>query len=139
MKLILKDGRRYILRFDKGEEVFFKLTEFLSQENISTCSFTGVGACSEVELGYFNVNLKDYRKKPFYEDLEIVSVTGNSSMADGKPFLHGHGIFGRTDFSTIGGHVFKIVVSVTCEIFLISLDGQAVRKLDPNINLKLLE
>jgi hypothetical protein len=77
MKTILKDGRRYILRFDKGEEVFAKLLEFAATENISAASFNAIGACSEVELGYFNINLKDYRKKPFYEEMEMVSLIGN--------------------------------------------------------------
>jgi predicted DNA-binding protein with PD1-like motif len=139
MKVIIKDNRRYIFRFDKGEEVFVKLLEFAAQENISAASFNAIGACSEIELGYFNVNLKDYRKKPFYEELEMISLIGNLSVAEGKLVAHSHGMFGRTDFTTIGGHVFKAVVSVTCEMFLIKLDGQMNRKLDEATNLKLLD
>lgn len=139
MKAALKDNRRYVLRFDKGEEVFAKLTEFLTAEKITACAFTAIGAFSEIELGYFNPSLKDYRKKPFYEELEMVSLIGNGGLADNKPFLHAHGMFSRTDFTTIGGHVFKLVVSATCEMFLIKLEGQLSRKLDPETNLKLLE
>lgn len=139
MKVILKDNRRYILRFDKGEEILAKLSEFLEAEKITAASFNAIGACGEIELGYFNINLKDYRKKPFYEELEIVSLSGNTAMAEGKPVMHAHGMFSRTDFSTLGGHVFKILVSVTCEVFLIKLDGQVNRKLDEATNLKLLE
>ena len=139
MKIVLKDNRRYILRFDKGEEVFIQLQEFLMQENIAAAAFNAIGACGEIEVGYFNINLKDYRKKPFYEELEIVSLIGNSVMSEGKPMVHAHGMFSRADFTTLGGHVFKLVVSVTCEMFLIKLDGQMNRKLDEGTNLKLLE
>ncbi len=139
MKVILKDQRRYILRFDKGDEVFSELEKYLEAENISACAFNGVGAVSEVEVGYYNPSLKDYRKKPFYEELEIVSLIGNGSLVDGKAFIHAHGMFSRTDFSTLGGHVFRLIVSATCEIFLIKLEGKMERKLDAETNLKLLE
>ncbi len=139
MKAVLKDNRRYVLRFDKGEEVFASLQEFLLRENISACVFSAIGACSEIELGYYNPSLKDYRKKPFYEALEMVSLIGNGGIADSKPFLHAHGMFSRTDFTAIGGHVFKLLISANCEMFLIKLEGQLSRKLDPETNLKLLE
>lgn len=139
MNVILKDQRRYMLRFDKGDEVFSELQKYLEAENISACAFNGVGAVSEVEVGYYNPSLKDYRKKPFYEELEIVSLIGNGSLVDDKAFIHAHGMFSRTDFSTLGGHVFRLIVSATCEIFLIKLEGKMERKLDAETNLKLLE
>ncbi len=139
MKVILKDANNYILRFDKGEEVFTKLGEFMQSEQLGACSFNAIGACSEAEVGYYNDHLKDYRKKPFYEELEIISLMGNISMVEGKPFTHAHGMFGRTDFSTIGGHVFKILVSVTCEMHLTRLEGIMQRKNSEELNLKLLE
>lgn len=139
MKLILKDNRRYMLRFDKGEEVFAKLAEFLAEEKIDNCVFNAIGAVSEIELGYFNDHLKEYRRKPYYEALEVISLMGNACMADGQPSVHAHGMFGRTDFTTLGGHVFKLLVSVTCEMFLIKLDGQMARKHNEEFNLKLLD
>ena len=139
MKIILKDGRRYIIRFDKGEEVFAKLSEFMQSESVGACTFNAVGACSEVEMGFYNEHLKDYRKKPFYEEFEVISFMGNGALVDGKPFVHAHGTFGRTDFTTIGGHVFRLLVSVTCEMFLIKLDGQITRKNAEQFNLNLLE
>jgi predicted DNA-binding protein with PD1-like motif len=137
MKIVLQDDRRYILRFDKGEEVVTGLQKFLSEQAMGPCAFFGVGACAEAELGYFNQHLKDYRKKLFIEDMEIIAFTGNGSLADGKPVIHAHGSFGRNDFTQIGGHIFKLTVSVTCEIFLIKLEGALERKLNPDFNLNL--
>lgn len=139
MKTILKDNRRYILRFDKGEEVLAKLAEFMQTEQVGACSFSGLGAITDLEMGYYNTHVKDYRKKVFLEDFEIVSLNGNGSIVEGKPFIHAHGMFGRNDFTTVGGHVFKLVVSVTCEIFLIKLDGIMQRKNVEEFNLKLLD
>jgi hypothetical protein len=138
MKVVLQDSRRYILRFDKGEEVLEGLQRFMKEQTISACAFFGVGACSEIELGFFNTHLKNYRKKPFTQDMEIISFSGNGGLMDGETVLHAHGSFGGTDFTIIGGHVFKLVVSITCEIFLIHLDGALERKLNSDFNLNLL-
>lgn len=138
MKIVLQDNRRFVLRFDKGEEFFSVLTEFLKQNQISAASFTGIGTVSEVELGYYNAYLKQYRKKPVLENLEIVSLIGNTAMVESNPVIHCHGSFSRTDFSVVGGHVFKLTVLATCEIFLIKLDGEMKREDNAEFGLKLL-
>ena len=110
----------------------------MKEQVVSACAFFGIGACSGFELGYFNEHLKDYRKKPFMQNMEIISFSGNGGLVDGKNVVHTHGSFGSNDFSVIGGHVFKLTVSVTCEIFLIQMDGALERKNNPDFNLNLL-
>jgi hypothetical protein len=137
MKIILQDSRRYVLRFDKDEEVLEGLKKFMGEQAICACAFFGIGACASVELGIYNTFVKEWRKKPYVENFEILSITGNGSLKDGKAMVHAHGVFGKDDFTTIGGHLFKLVVSITCEISLIKLEGVLERKpsLDPNLNL----
>lgn len=139
MKIALEEPHQYILRFDKGEDVIAELGNFLAAQSILSCSFSGIGSTSEVELGYYNGHLKEYRKKPFFEELEVISLTGNGGIMEGKPAVHAHGMFGRTDFTTVGGHVFKLVVSATCEIFLTQLDGELKRGKNDEFNLNLLQ
>jgi predicted DNA-binding protein with PD1-like motif len=139
MKIVLKDGRRYVLRLDKGEELMTVLPNFLSQEQIAAATFYALGTAGKVELGFFNPFLKDYRKKPFIENLEIVSLVGNCGTMSGKPAIHAHGSFARTDFSVMGGHVFSIETLATIEIFLIKLDGELKRVNNPEFNLNLLD
>jgi hypothetical protein len=138
MKVILQDDRRHILRFDKDEDVISGIQDFMKAQNIYACAFFGIGAAASVELGYFNTYLKDYRKKPYVEELEIASFSGNGGLTDGQPAIHAHGVFSRNDFTSLAGHVFKLVVSVTCEIFLIKLDGALERKHNSDFNLNLL-
>ncbi len=138
MKLILQDHRRYILRFDQGEDIITGTAQFLKDQKISACSISGIGSCSSIELGYYNSHLKEYRKKPFFEELEILSFLGNGAIKDGEPIIHAHGVFSRTDFTVIGGHVFKAVVSATAEIFIIKLEGEMKRELNADFNLNLL-
>jgi predicted DNA-binding protein with PD1-like motif len=139
MKIILQDNNHFVLRFDKGEEIFAGLSDFALKNNVSAATFTGLGTCSMVEIGYFNPFLKEYRKKPYRENYEIVSLTGNLALLEGKPAIHAHGSFSATDFTMLGGHVFKIETLATCEIHLIKLDGKMERKNNPDYNLNLLD
>lgn len=138
MKIVIEDGRRYVLRFDKGEELFAGLSEFILSKNITAAAFNAIGTASEIELGYFNAFLKDYRKKPFVENIEIVSLIGNCGTMAGKPAIHAHGSFSRTDFNVFAGHVFKLVTLATCEVFLIKLEGKMERSNNAEFNLNLL-
>lgn len=138
MKIVAQDNNFFVLRFDKDEEVLNGLGQFLQEQKITACAFNGVGSCSSAELGYFNSHIKDYRKKPFVEELEIISLIGNGGVKDGQPVIHAHGMFGRTDFTVFGGHVFKLTVSATCEIFLTKMAATMERKLNADFNLNLL-
>ncbi len=138
MKVITKADKNFILKLETGESFMTVVPEFLEAQKIGAAVFSAVGAVSTVELGYFNPHLKDYRKKLYTDEMEIVSLTGNVAMLDQKPSIHMHGSFGHTDFSLIGGHIFKLVVGATCEVFLQVLDGEMQRALDPSTNLNLL-
>ena len=72
------------------------------------------------------------------EEFEIASLAGNGSLKEGEPSVHAHGTFGRNDFNVLAGHVFKLVVGVTCEIFLTKLNGEMKRELNSDLNLNLL-
>jgi len=138
MKIVLQDGHHFVLRFDKGEEVMAGLGNFLKEQGITACTFSGIGAVSEAEIAYFNPFTKEYRRKPFVEELEIGSLNGNGSVINGQPSVHMHAVFGKNDFTTLAGHVFKLVIGVTGEIFLTKLEGEMKRELNNEMNLNLL-
>lgn len=138
MKVIIQDSRRYIIRFDKGEDVIEGLAKFMKEQGVQACAFNGIGACETPELAFYNQHTKEYRKKIFLEEMEIVSLVGNGALKDGEPIIHAHGIFSKNDFTTVGGHVFKLPVTVTCEIFLIKLEGEIKRENNADLNLSLL-
>lgn len=138
MTVILKDDRRYVVRFDKGEDIMQKLGECMQEQNIGACTFTGIGACSEAELGFYNPPAKEYRRKPFFQAMELLSLVGNGLTQDGSPVIHAHAVLADGDFNVVGGHAFKLVISATCELFLIKLDGQLQRQHNEENNLNLL-
>jgi len=139
MKIILKDNRRYTIRLDKDEELFAGLIQFAKENNVSAASFTAIGTCSGLEVGFYNPFLKEYRRKRLIDDFEILSLSGNVAMLNGEPAIHAHGVFGDNEFNTKGGHVFNMKVLATCEVSLIVMDGVLSRGLDENFKLNLLQ
>lgn len=138
MKIALKDNEKFVLRFDKGEEVIAGIASFMKEHGVYACFFSAIGSAAEVELGYYNSFLKEYRHKPFVENLEVISLNGNGATNGDQPVLHAHGLLGRTDFSTFGGHVFRLVVLATCEVTLTVMQGRLERSKNENFNLNLL-
>ena len=138
MKTVLQEGSSAVLKFDKGEEVVAVLTAFLKQQQIGGCFFTGLGAANLVELGYYDIQSRAYVKKTVSEDLEIVAFSGNGSIKDGEHLVHAHGCFGKTDLSTISGHVFKMLVSITFELVLTKFTSPLRREFNQDIGLNLL-
>lgn len=138
MKLIVKDTNQFILRFDKGEEVFAGIVNFMKEHNFSACSFSAIGSVSEVELGYYNPFLKEYHKKPLVENFELISLNGTGAMLNNEPVIHAHGMIGRTDFTVLGGHIFRLVTLATVEAHVIVLPGSMQRNKNDEFNLNLL-
>jgi predicted DNA-binding protein with PD1-like motif len=89
-----------------------------------------------VELGYYHLEEKDYHRKTFSEmDYELISLTGNLSLKEGKPYIHVHAALGDNQFRVFGGHLFEANVAVTAEVSIIPLGKMPVRELDPRLGL----
>jgi predicted DNA-binding protein with PD1-like motif len=139
MKLAHKEGGYYTLNFERGESAMARLAEFLKEEGITAGHITGLGAASEVEIAYYNLDTKQYERKVVTENLEIVNLTGNVGVKEHDELVvHIHGTFGRNDFSVMGGHVFEIKVSGACEIHIVSFPGKIHRAYDGHTGLTLM-
>ena len=92
-----------------------------------------------MEIGYYDIADKKYKFKTFKEELEVLDLTGNIGIMDNKTVFHIHGSFSRHDLSVIGGHVNKLIVNFTLELFLHKMSTTIYRKHDPEIGLNLLK
>jgi predicted DNA-binding protein with PD1-like motif len=131
--------RGYFVRIDRGEEIVATLTRFLAERGVRCGALTGIGAVDSPELGLFTMKTKEYKRRRFAGEYEIVALTGNVSALDGKPFAHLHGLFSDAECQVVGGHVFEAVVGVTCEIDLAVYPGEMKRQRDPATSLNLLD
>ncbi len=129
----------YLLRLELGEKFNETLLSFCEKEGINAAHFTAVGAVEQVELGFYDLPSKTYSFRLFTTPMELVSMTGNISLVEGKPFIHAHGVFSDEKFATFGGHVKDAIAGPTIEIFLTSLEGEISRKMDEEMGLKLLD
>ncbi len=127
----------YHFRLEKGDEIVEAITAFCEHNDIKAARLEGIGAVMEAELGFYDLEKQKYHHKKFGE-MEIVSLLGNISLVDDKPFLHAHMVLSGRDFSAVGGHLFNGIVGATCEIFLTPLPHSMKRKHIPEIGLKLL-
>tara|TARA_R110002072_G_scaffold276051_1_gene437310 strand:+ start:36505 stop:36942 length:438 start_codon:yes stop_codon:yes gene_type:complete len=136
----LKDSSKntYFIRLEKDENVFRSLEKLAKDEGLTCAHINGIGALKDVELGFYHLDKKEYHRETFTGEYELLTLVGNLSLLDGKPFYHIHTSIGLEDFSVKGGHLFDAVVAVTVEIELRALPFEISREMDKGIGLNLL-
>lgn len=131
--------KTYALIFEKDDEVIAGLTSFAKQQSLGASHFTAIGAFSDVTLGYFNRDKKDYDKIPVKEQVEVLSVIGDIALNKGEPKIHAHVVVGKRDGSTLGGHLVQAHVWPTLEVVLTESPRHLRRKTDEETGLALIE
>lgn len=127
-----------LLVLEKGEELHEVLKRFAEENDLKGAWLSGLGASSDLEIGLYDIEAREYRWKTYSEPLEILQLTGNQSVIEGEPFWHVHGSFSGRDLRAIGGHVKRLVVGVTCELHIVPLETELTRTYDESTGLKLL-
>jgi predicted DNA-binding protein with PD1-like motif len=130
MKIAGKNNNRFVISIERGEELFTSLKAFLISEKIVAGSFSGLGAADHLEVAYYNLKTREYERQTIREEVEILSLQGNVAWKGEELILHIHGVFGRRDLSTFGGHLFSIVVSGVCEMHFVTLPKKMGRTFD---------
>jgi uncharacterized protein len=113
--------KTFALVFDKGDEVVAGLTEFARTHRLSASRFTAIGAFSDVTVGYFLPDRKEYRRIP-------IPVTLDER---GAPKVHAHAVVGKSDGSAHGGHLLEAHVWPTLEVMVEEAPSHLARRLDP--------
>lgn len=136
MEYTKKDGS-YLIRLMKDEDLFLTLEKFAKEEGLTAGHVSGIGALKDIELGFYHLEEKYYQKKKFSEDHELLSLSGNLSLLDGKEFFHLHTVISDDQFQCFGGHLFSAVVAVTVEIYFTPVALPLSRAHDSCIGLNL--
>ena len=113
----------YALKLDRGEEIFSTLQSFAAAQGLKAGAILGLGAVGEAELGFFIPATRAYIRRVFPGDHEIGSLIGNLSELDGRPFPHLHVVIAGEDLVAHTGHLFRGVVTVTCEVQIFTDPG----------------
>jgi predicted DNA-binding protein with PD1-like motif len=135
-----EDGQRtFVLVFDKGDEFAGGLTGFAKDEGVGAASFTAVGAFSDANLGYFDQDSKEYLRIPVEEQVEVLSLLGDVALKSGEPQVHAHVVVGRSDGTTLGGHLLGAHVWPTLEVVLLESPDHLQKTIDGETGLALID
>ena len=139
-RLLHANGQKtFVLVLDKGDEAVAALTEFARERNLSAAHLTAIGAFSEVTLGYFDRERKDYVRIPMREQVEVLSLVGDIAIAKGEPQLHAHVVVGKRDGSAHGGHLLEARVWPTLEVMVVESPAHLRRVKDAETGLALID
>jgi len=122
VKSFASTARTFEVTMRKGDEVASGLTEFAEKNHLAGAHLTGIGALNHVVLGWYDPDKRAYKKNVIDEEVELVSLTGNIVLENGKPFVHEHCVVAMRDGTTRGGHLLEATVAVELQVFIVDND-----------------
>jgi len=131
--------KQYAVIFYQGDEAFSGLLDFAEKYHISSAHFTAIGALNGATLGRFDPQRKMYKKIPIEGQVEVIGMSGDIALYQGKPVVQTHMVVGTSDGTTRGGHVLSAYVSPTLEV-MVTVDPISMQKrFDPETDLTLID
>jgi predicted DNA-binding protein with PD1-like motif len=134
------DGAAAMVRLPPGTDLLEGLTQMVANLGIRAGTVQVIGAVSQLALGYYDQDRKEYEMLDLPGHWELASGLGNVSIRDGEPFVHLHIVASGKDGSAVGGHLMPGTIAFVAEAYLRTLDGEPpVRRLDEETGLALWE
>ncbi len=141
-KLIGQSGgtRTYQLVLAPGTEAMGAIAHFVTDNGIQAAHFEGLGACTDAVVAFWDPTAREYRKKAYRQQMEIVSILGDAAPTEGDGAgLHAHIALAFADGTMHGGHLFEAHVSPTLELKLTASPTAMHRRYDDTFHGWLLE
>ena len=123
-------GNTVVVRMDPGEEILEQMEIAAKAEHIQFAAVSAIGAVNDFTVGLYDVAEKKYFPNRFTGAYEIVSLLGNISTMHGEYYAHLHMAAADGAGRTVGGHLNRAVISVTCEMFIMEKEGKLEREKD---------
>ncbi len=131
--------KQYAVIFYQGDETLSGMLEFAQKYHVTSAHFTAIGAVNGATLGWFDPQRKMYKKIPIEGQHEVIGMSGDIALYQGKPVVHTHMLVGESDGTTRGGHVLAAYVSPTLEV-MVTVDPVTMQKrFDPDTDLTLID
>ena len=127
----------YAVRVDLGEEILTSLRKLCEAERIALAQVQAIGASCHAEIGVYDLETREYRREELDSFMEILSLSGNITAMDSKPYIHLHATLADQNHVLHGGHVLSIRVGATCEMFVRVLDGTVGRERNDELGINL--
>src|SRR3981081_3390559 len=98
-----EQAKQYAVIFGKGDEAFSGLLDFAEKYHVTSAHFTAIGALNGATVAWFDPPRKMYKKIPIDGQVEVIGMSGDIALYEGKPVVHTHMIVGTSDGATRGG------------------------------------
>lgn len=131
--------KTWLIVLDSGDEVSASLQQFATTHELAAAHFTAIGAFRRSVIGYFEWEQRSYRRNAFDRQLEVVSLTGDIALHEGKPKIHMHVVLGQDNGGALGGHLLEGIVRPTLEVVLVQSPAHLHRRYDPQAGIALIE
>jgi predicted DNA-binding protein with PD1-like motif len=139
-----QSGRVIVARLKTGSDLYLSLQEIVLKYGVKAAVIlSGVGLLSKARLRNcknlpeeFPITDQNRYYASFEIPLEILGISGNISMAEGKPHVHAHMVLSSVDdekIRVIGGHMIEgSIIYGFSEIIIMEITGiEMLKEYDP--------
>ena len=137
MKYQIVNKNLALLSLDKGDYINSSIKELFIEENLDSGWISGIGAVCNIELGYYDVSLKEYLRRKFKGEHELTSLIGNVSFIDADYFIHTHVTISDMKCRSFGGHLFDAQIAAAGEFKIDLINEKIMRQYSNTIGLNL--
>jgi predicted DNA-binding protein with PD1-like motif len=132
MNITVTPGRNFIGRLAKGDDLLASLEKLAQEHNIILGEVTAIGAVSQARVGYYNQAERKYYFLDLAKPMEILALTGNISIKEGKPMVHAHVTLSDNEGRAYGGHLAEGTLVFACEFTILEFVSgvNLVRQMD---------
>ncbi len=131
----------FFLVFARGEDFIPTLSRFCEANEVHWGQFQAIGTLENIEMGYYDLESREYVFRSEAGPFEVASMDGNiSEMENEEPVVHAHAVLSRCDESLecIGGHLRAATVALTLEVCLWEVTQPLIRLPDDETGLNLI-
>jgi len=135
----VREGTRWMLRLDDGQDLFEVLASFASREGVRAGTVVfGIGMLRRATFGYWDGT--QYVPHEVTVPHEVVALHGTIAQVDGAPSLHLHCAAAGPDHRIVGGHLLRATVGMLQEVLVETFPGRAFgRPMVESFGLKMLD
>jgi len=135
----VREGSRWMVRLDDGQDLFETLSAFATREQIRAGTVVfGIGMFRRATLGYWDGT--QYRSYELTVPHEVIALHGTIAHQDGAPSLHLHAAAAGPDHHLVGGHLLHATVGMLQEVLIDTFPGRAFgRPMVESYGLKMLD
>lgn len=124
-------GRTYIFRLAKGKDLLEQLTDFCHDNQIKCAVVSATGAVENASVAYYDQAKKAAVKTVLNAEHELLSLKGNVTIKDNRPFVNAHVVLASKTGEIKGGRLMLGTKIFSAEAFIQELVGEPkVRKED---------